>query len=82
MSRYEFGIHSFADFISIEYFPAIQVCFFQIQLKQSLGSRQRTFGSVFWMVLVTLILCTDLDDPCALLKESAMVIERGPQFND
>ena len=35
----------------------------------------RTLGSVFWMVLVTLILCTDLDDPCALLNESAMIIE-------
>ena len=34
------------------------------------------------MVLVTLILCTDLDDPCALLNESAMVIEDPNAMTD
>ena len=34
----------------------------------------RTLGSVFWMVLVTLILCTDLDEPCAVRNDSAMLL--------
>ena len=42
---------------------------------------QRTFGSVFWMVLVTLILCTDLDEPCALLNESAISVTMYREAN-
>ena len=44
------------------------------RIQLSPDAHARTFGSVFWMVLVTLILCTDLDAPCALLNESAIMM--------